>query len=214
MAGLKSQEVRTSGASRNVMMGINLSAKIQLDTLNFDHTLFGLGPLDSLQGEITILEGKPYVSSILNGELFTFVNTNLKAPFFVYTYCNEWQEVKLNFKGDFKGLEQLMSNYSSSDVPFPFRIRGVFNVVDYHIIMKDWSSPIHNHDIHYQSKVTFTETVVTGELLGFYSRHHEGIFTHKGDFIHVHLVKQDPLLSAHVDQIKFDGEISLFIPKW
>jgi acetolactate decarboxylase len=210
---MNAQEVRVSGASRNVMMGLNLSAHMRLDTLLFNESLFGLGPVDSLQGEITILKGIPYVSTIINGNISTRVDSNLMAPFFVYSYCKEWIERSFHFKGNFKDLEQFLSSNSDHSRPYPFRIIGIFRQVDYHIIMKDWSNPIHNHEIHYQSKVSFSESDMEGEIVGFFSKSHEGIFTHKGDYIHIHLVRQNPALSAHIDQIEFDGEVILYLPK-
>ena len=50
-------EVKVSGAMKNIMMQGDLSAHINLDTLNKTH-LFGLGPAASLKGEIMILDGK------------------------------------------------------------------------------------------------------------------------------------------------------------
>lgn len=51
-----SQEVFTSGKAKNVMMGIDLSATVALDTLLEKQHLFALGPVDDLQGEITVLD--------------------------------------------------------------------------------------------------------------------------------------------------------------
>ena len=40
---------------------------------------------------------------------------------------------------------------------------------------------------------------VNGELLGFYSQQHEGVFTHKNKFIHVHFVNENN--AGHLDDL-------------
>jgi acetolactate decarboxylase len=67
--------------------------------------------------------------------------------------------------------------------------------------MRDQSEKEHNHDLHKKSKVHFTEKSVSGTLLGFYSTQHEGVFTHKGQYIHVHFVNENKRATGHLDGI-------------
>ena len=61
-----SQEVHTSGKAKNVMMGIDLSATVALDTLMVKQHLYALGPVDDLQGEITVFDGEVYAAEVTN----------------------------------------------------------------------------------------------------------------------------------------------------
>lgn len=79
--------------------------------------------------------------------------------------------------------------------------------------MRDLSEKEHSHEAHKKAKVQMEQSSVPVECLGFFSREHEGVFTHKGQYIHVHVVLQDPLLSAHVDDISATGRLTVFFPK-
>jgi acetolactate decarboxylase len=53
-----------SGAMRNVMQKGDLSNTIYLDTISNKQHLYGLGPLEGLKGELLIIDGKSYISSV------------------------------------------------------------------------------------------------------------------------------------------------------
>src|SRR5690349_7971272 len=60
--------VSIAGEMRDVMQRGDLATSIDLDTIQNKEHLYGVGPLDSLQGEITILDGKSHYSTLVNGE--------------------------------------------------------------------------------------------------------------------------------------------------
>jgi acetolactate decarboxylase len=213
------QEVQHRGTARNVMMGINLRAHVSLDTLLQKPGFWGIGPVDSLQGEITVMNSTVFISAVKeDGQIETYHNNEIKAPFLVYSYVSDWESnaILVNINS-LKDLELELTRYAqlfnlNAEKPFPFRIKAQAKKLEYHIIMKDWSITEHNHDIHKASKRIYAMEDTPVELLGFYSRMHEGVFTHKGDFIHVHFVQEDQKISGHVDHIELKGKITLALP--
>lgn len=49
-------------------------------------------------------------------------------------------------------------------------------------------------------------------LIGVYSRRHEDVFTHRGEFSHIHFVTDDRALSGHVDALVPGVGLTLKLP--
>lgn len=135
------QKVNYAG-SMSEMGKENFAPHIRLDTLAQKKHLFGLGPLGRMQGEITILDGKPFgVSVNPSGEGIVSVNWKIEAPFFVYAYVEKWKSFTL--KADINNLADLqqavaeIAKKNGYDLaqPFPFRLVGTFARLTTHIVM-------------------------------------------------------------------------------
>jgi len=57
-------QVTPVGAMREVMWGSRMEAVLDLDTLADRRHLYGLGPLDSLRGELLVVDGKVFRSTV------------------------------------------------------------------------------------------------------------------------------------------------------
>jgi acetolactate decarboxylase len=74
----------------------NFKATTLLDTLP-KSKLFGLGPYGKMQGEITLLSGKPYIAVVqADGTATVSQNWKAEAPFFVYANVARWKSYQLN----------------------------------------------------------------------------------------------------------------------
>jgi acetolactate decarboxylase len=216
---LLGQAVQHRGAARNVMMGIDLSATVQLDSLLQRPHMFGLGPVDDLQGEITIINGQVYVSSVgLDGSLYHRSDSSVRAPFLAFAFVENWimEEVSLDLQ-DWEALQNWVTiSLQKRGLPpnqaFPFRLEGSADYVNYHVIRRDLSKKEHNHDLHHQSKVHFEWEAKNVQILGFYSTQHEGVFTHKGQFMHVHVVDIGTGANGHLDDIRLKGVFKVYWP--
>lgn len=210
-------EVHSSGAARNVMTGADLSVTVSLDTLA-GPGFTAIGPAESVRGEITAIDGRVFVSRISEGQVFTEENPSVKAPFLAYTYVNDWETVTLHTAlNGLKDLEQLADSMRRArgipvDRPFPFRINFRPQRLDFHIIMRDTTETVHSHEAHAAAKVKFSERKGVWDLVGFYSRNHEGVFTHKGRYIHVHAISADRKVTGHLDGIAHKGGLSFSLP--
>jgi len=212
------QKVHTSGEARNVMMGIDLSPTIQIDSLTSKPNLYALGPVENLQGEITVFNGAVHTSSIANGKIVSRLQNNVRAPFLAYAYVSNWQLYELTVQiTNQKSVEQLVDSigkihgYTDSDA-FPFLLESTWQHLDFHIIMRDTTEEKHSHESHNKAKVKFNRKETDATLLGFYSRHHEGVFTHRGQYVHIHYLREDKNETGHLDDVQHVGSIKLFLP--
>ncbi len=218
-AGLSAQSVQVVGAVKQVKQLGQLDGQVKLDTLA-GQNLYGLGPLAYLRGEVLLWNDIAYVSEVIGGKDSVKVIPTVQAPFLVYTSVANW--------GDFQAIsqpittldqlrqavEQLASATGKSlDEPFPFILRGKARTVTYHVMDKPEGQVEHNPNLHQQAKRFFTLAHEEVTLLGFYSRHHQGIFTHHGSFIHVHVINQAKTRMGHLDELHFlAGTLSLSLP--
>jgi acetolactate decarboxylase len=213
-----SQTVHHSGAARNVMMGIDLSATVQLDTVAHLPHCFAVGPVDDLQGEITVFDSQVFTSTLISDSIATTQQPTVKAPFLVYAYVHNWVaiplEVELNNMKDLENLvlQTAINTGLDTSKAFPFRIAGTLDSLTYHIIMRDKNEQHHSHEAHKKSKVLFSAFQTSSDLVGFYSNKHEGVFTHRGEFIHVHYLDGQRTATGHLDALHHKGKLTLMLP--
>jgi acetolactate decarboxylase len=204
------------GAMSNVMHKGELFGTIDLDTISDKDHLVGLGPLENLAGEILILDGNAYKSTVVNDQEMRVTSTySVKAPFFVYTHVEHWQDVML--PDSIKALPQLehFLDQITQKFPRPFCFR---------VSAKVDSAVIHIVNLPPGTKVTSPEDAHLGTqeyiirdkpviLIGFFSTEHQGIFTHHDSFTHIHLITADHKQMGHLTSIKFKpGSTRLLLP--
>lgn len=215
-SGKKPYEVKMAGKAKNVMQGTDLSNHISLDTVLVPG-LYGLGPYDNLQGEITVYNGVPFVSSIENGKVKMRVDSNAKAPFFVYSHLKSRkvkETVRWKNVDDIDHSMQRLKKYFDipEDDAFPFIVEAEFSKIKLHIIMRDTNEIKHSHEAHSKAKVHLEYKNIQGKLIGFYSKHHEGVFTPKDSRIHVHFLAADGSVTGHLDGIRHLSGVKVSIP--
>ena len=89
-------EVKIVGQMKNVMWKGQLFGTINLDTITNKTNLYGLGPVEYLAGEILIIDGKSYKSTVTSDSTMKVEETyDIKAPFFGYANILEWTEQTL-----------------------------------------------------------------------------------------------------------------------
>jgi acetolactate decarboxylase len=215
---LSAQEVRHAGAMHNVKSGMSLAPQLRWDTLNPEY-LNGVGPLGRLEGEVTVLEGNIYVAAVdADGNLVTDLATRAASPFGVYARAGMFLSTRIARPvNNLQGLEQLIAEHAAQlgwdmEQPFLFRVEGVFEQVKLHVMAKPAGEIGHNPELHEKAKRHFSYQDISGTLVGFYSKKHEGVFTHKGQFIHVHFIDDEKNVMGHLDDIVFREEIVVLFP--
>lgn len=225
------QWVSHVGRASDVMQGVDLSSKVYLDTLTSAPHLYAVGPYEDLQGELTVFNSSTVHSEASEENAVTIaqegwgrraISTSggwrARAPFLVYAYVPEWKtfelEVNLQHLGDIDRLiDSLMAAEGyDHDVATPFLVEGTFEEVEFHIIKRDTNETGHSHAQHKAAKKPFERSFKEAILVGFYSRHHEGIFTHKGSRLHVHWLSRDRRSTGHLDGIHHRGTITVSLP--
>lgn len=215
MVGQKQDKVVTIGAMNT--MGKDYEPKVWLDTISNKTHLYGMGPYDRMKGEIMVFDGKPfYASAFVEGKAQVGVSWDIYSPFFFYSNVNQWEVFDLDDSISSvtelqKSIEALAKrNGYNLDKPFPFRIKGIFDEITLHIVTP--RNPDVEGYIPDRKQQVFDFEQTPGELLGFYSQHHEGIFTHGASFMHVHFISDDYTFMGHVDKLISNGTLKLYLP--
>jgi alpha-acetolactate decarboxylase/formylmethanofuran dehydrogenase subunit E len=213
--------VKTVSAMKPVMIGQDLSMHLKLDSFSNLKHLFAVSPLNRLEGEVTIIDGRIIKSTVdKKGQIQTNKTFEGKAPFMVYAQVEKWKsitrKISVHNENDFQKLiEKLAEEHGiNSNEAFPFMLKGNFNKVDFHIISKPKNEKKHDHELHAKAKKHFSFNDTKGTLVGFYSKHHEGVFTHKGSFTHVHFVDEAQTVTGHLEHVEIiDQEITILLPE-
>ena len=208
--------VQVVSAMRNVMWSGELEGKVLLDTLNPREGLYGLGPLEYLQGELLIANGQGYVSKVVNDStMLVDTTTDLRAPFFVFGWQSDWKEHMLpSHIHSIKDMEHwLVEEVNTTENPFILRLKGHVSEATIHIqdLPKGTkvSSPAEAHQGQTNYKLTDEEV----EIIGFFSTAHQGVFTHHDSFMHLHLITQDQQKMGHLDAADLSG-MTLYLPDY
>ncbi|HYG04771.1 MAG TPA: acetolactate decarboxylase [Chryseosolibacter sp.] len=183
----------------------DLRSNIYLDTIAIKKHLYGIGPLDSLSGEITVINGTSYVSEVdADGSIVIRKTFKIGAPFFVYATMSSGTALKIpDSVSNIPSLERHLAKVygERKEKPFPFTIRCRATVALIHIVNP--GSTGGNDGGHEHKKVKFTLENRPVNIVGFYSEKHKGIFTHHDSNIHLHLITPDKTMMGHVDEITF-----------
>jgi acetolactate decarboxylase len=214
------QDIKISAVGAiNKLKETNFEPKIWLDTLSNKSHLYGLGPYGRLQGEITIVDGKPfYVSAYKKGKAVIGKKWDMKSPFFVYANVRDWDEFNIpDSITSISDIQNIVSNLAKSkgyntQNPFPFKIVGVLKNTTISIV-----TPRSDKVTGYRKNVKqqiFSYKDISGKIIGFYSEKHQGIFTSSKSFIHVHFINNDDTIMGHLEKINADkNSLKLLLPR-
>jgi acetolactate decarboxylase len=212
----QNSRVLTAGAMRNVMMKGDLRSTIYLDTIKDNKNLYGIGPAESMTGELMIINGQSYVATATETQTIQVSNTNKTgAPFFVYARVNDWEEKTLpdsitNIKQFESYLDWILFNINQ---PVPFKLATRVAQSTIHVVNLPPGSVINSHEDTHQGEIKLTLYNELVDIVGFYSRKHKGTFTHHDSNVHMHLINKTRSSMGHLDQVSFKGSIKFFIPK-
>lgn len=186
-----------------------LASRIDLDTITAKENLYGIGPLSFMRGEILILNGTAFVSQVdSHGGISVREEFKLGAPFFVRANVQEWEEVSLP-KGtlDQKSLEEFIIEKSQErKQPFVFKLEGRMNHIDIHVQNLPEGAKVSSPQEAHQGQTSFLLGGTEADVLGFFSKEHQGIFTHHDSYVHMHLITKDRTHMGHLDEVVFEGE--------
>jgi acetolactate decarboxylase len=207
-------DVRWQGSLRAVHGG-DVSGKVPLQQFEGKKNLYAVGPVAELDGEITAIAGKIYIARVKHGEVTTDSDVSTSASFLVWSEVGAWQPpVPLGAKvEDHAQLEKQVEALAikagiDTSRPFPFKLEGVFESVDYHVLV----AKTHAQAGHSDGAKKISAKVVDAEIVGFFSKNHEGVFTHKGSTAHLHVVERNGN-SGHVDQIGAGANVRVSFPQ-
>lgn len=207
-------QVHIVGALRNVMQKGELQGRIQLDTIANRRGLYGLGPEAFLSGELLIYDGRSYVSRVqADSSIQIDQSYHVSAPFFVYTNVEKWKRIHLpselrTIKDLEQHLEEITSEYQEA---FPFRLSGTASSAAFHIQNLPEGTAVRSPQEAHQGQVNYELIEKEVEILGFFSKVHQGIFTHHDSHVHMHMITRDGTQMGHLDTLEL-GTMQLLLP--
>lgn len=210
-------EVTHYGVLREIMMEQQLEANADLNDFRDIPDLYALGALEGLAGEILILDSEPLNGLASAGQLIFDRTFDRKATLLVSAQVSSWQELPLVLESvDLAELQTIVRDAAKQlsiniQEPFPFLLKGTFKQLDWHVINAA-EAESQNHDAYKKAGLSGSSENVEGQLLGFYSEKHEGVFTHHGSFLHTHFINDAATEIGHVDGLKIEGSIVLLLP--
>lgn len=207
---------RIIGAMRNVMWKNELFARIDFDTLQNRENLFALGPLENLSGEFAIIDGRAWVARVMEGQPVITEDFNIRAPFAGFVYEADWKTMALTQEiRTISDLNQWFDQRIADDQPsFFFQIDASVDHAVYHIMDLPAGTEVTSPDVaHELGRKYFTCSNQSADLLGFYSREHQGVFTHHDSHTHIHLISKDKVHLGHLDSLLLSEEGNmLYLP--
>ncbi|GAB3830745.1 hypothetical protein GCM10028895_47210 [Pontibacter rugosus] len=202
---------------KNVMWKGQLSGNINIDTIANKTNLYGLGPVEYLRGEILIIDGKSYKSTVVSDTTMKVEETyDIKAPFFGYVNITKWTEH--NLPDSIRTGQQLEtfinSVTTSSPRPFMFKLTGTVEQATIHIVNLPKGSKVSSPDEAHKGQKNYEIKNIKSEIVGFFSTEHKAILTHHDTFLHMHLITADRQKMGHLDEVLFkEGTMKLYLPK-
>jgi acetolactate decarboxylase len=206
------------GAQKTIFSTGKAESVVSLEDLAGKKGLYAMGPIDGLDGEITIFDSKPYITKV-RGKDFVMDNTLKHGAFFlVWTEQSKWQDVPV--PAEVKGYVELQkfvkaqAQAAGIDVskPFPFLLAGTPAEIKWHInVDRTEGKPITN-ELFVKSKEPFVMRNEPVDIIGFYSEGHSGVFLSQyapaikegsgmKNAIHIHLVSRASKASGHIDDL-------------
>ncbi len=199
-------QVIPTGAMRRTMWEGQLAGLIALDSIA-KPGMFGIGPLEHLRGEITIVDGRCFVSYVLpDGTIKVEERSDVKAPFFVRAAVSHWDPVTLpSTVVDLPSLDAFLTEWARTRTePFTFRLRGLVVDAHVHVMNVPPNTRINGPDEAHAHQVVYQDRNNEGTLVGFFSTKHKAVFTHHDTNIHVHYISWDQMLMGHLDLLRVD----------
>lgn len=207
VAAVSQAQVIPTGAMRRTMWEGQLAGLIAMDTIA-KPGVYGIGPLEYLQGEITVVDGRCFVSRVgSDGAVLVEERSDVKAPFFVRAEASSWTAVPLSEAVvDMRSLDRFLSEWAKGrEEPFLFRLRGLVGAdVDYHVMNVPSGTAINGPDEAHAHQVKYVDHGNEGTLVGFFSTKHHGVFVHHDLNTHVHYLSWDHAHMGHVDALRIE----------
>jgi acetolactate decarboxylase len=218
------------GAQKDIFVSGKAASVVSLEDLADRKGLYAMGPIDGLDGEITIYDSKPYITKVRDKD-FVVDNTFKHGAFFlVWSEQMKWKDVSVpaTVKGyiDLQQFVKAQAQAAGIDVakPFPFLLAGTPAEIKWHInVDRTGGKPI-TKELFMKSKEPFVTKNEPVDIIGFYSDHHAGVFLNQfspaikegsgmQNEIHIHLISRVSKAAGHIDDLTLGEGMVLKLPQ-
>ena len=169
------------GAQRETIMNGKLAAALDLKNLADLPHLYGLGPIEQLRGEVTIVDSRPALARVSpDGAVNVTRSFEIGVPFFVWAEVPKWIKTPIPAEvRSFEDLEHFLPraaevNGLDAEKPLPFLVTGREDLIEYHILNRVGDLP-HNMEAHKRIQFVFELERVEATIVGFHSTRYRGV---------------------------------------
>ena len=142
-------------------MNGKLAAAVDLRKLANTAHLYGLGPLEELRGEVTIVDSRPSLARVNSAGIVEVTQSyDGGAPFLVWAEVAAWRDLPIPADvRSFADLEAFVPRAAEStgldpQTPLPFMLRGRQTLVEFHVLNRVGDPP-HSMEQHKKIQATF-----------------------------------------------------------
>ena len=213
--------VQVHGALRAMMHEGQTGAAVTLDGLTPDETLFAVGAMADLAGEITVAGGLVHLAwpeGVGRARYRLMRESSQGAALLVAANVPSWQSFPIDRRILFDDLDAEVARFAAlAGLPakgrIPFLIEGPFEKLQIHVIDgRRLPGGESTHQDHVAAAVRTMWPEARATLVGFFSATDQGVFTHMGSMTHVHAVVEGTLASGHVDHVVVPAGTTIRLP--
>lgn len=228
--GTKEGLVEYGGSQKTIFASGKAERVVPVGAMAAGADSFGVGAVAGLDGEITVLNGKPYVTKVRGTGYTLDHDHDHAATFAVWARVPRWRDepVPATVKGylDLQNLVKARAVAAGIDVskPFPFQLTGTPAEVKWHINLDLTEGKPINTELFAKSKANYVAKNQAMDIIGFYSEKHPGVFIsayapaiqkESGlmNAIHIHMVSKDGKSAGHIDNLTLAPGMTLRLPQ-
>jgi len=203
-------QVETFGSLRDIIHEGRLEGRAPLAAALSKPHAHALGALAGLDGEFVIVDGRVWESR--PAEHGTIRSTAYapradSAALMVVSHVAVWRDIRVTHAIPLGALQDTLAVRAASlglprSGPFAFLIDGPVTGLRWHVADGRLLAPgPSSHEAHAKAAVRGARNAISARLVGFYSDHHQGVFTHHDSKVHMHVLLAAEGLVAHVDSV-------------
>jgi acetolactate decarboxylase len=217
------------GSQKTIFDTGKAEGRVPLAAMSGANGAFGVGAVAGLDGEITVYEGKPFVTKV-RGSSFTMDHGHDHAAIFaVWTQNTQWLDEPLpeSVKTYLDLQRHVKARAAASGVdtgkPFPFLLTGAPAELKWHINVDLTEGKPVTRELFAKSKANYVMKNQPVDIVGFHSEKHPGVFISAyapairekdvKNAIHIHLVAKDGKSAGHIDDITLGSGMTLRLPR-
>ena len=203
-------EVETFGSLREIIHQGRIEGRVPLARALARPHAYALGARGRLDGEFIVVDGhvtesRPDGRGGVRSAAYDAARDS--AALLVVAHVSAWRDIMVARPIPIASLPDTLAARAGafglpSSGPFPFLIEGPVTGLAWHVADGSKLAPgPSTHEAHAKAAVRGGAAAVSAEFVGFYSDHHQGVFTHHDSDVHIHVLVRDRGIAAHVDSL-------------
>lgn len=213
------RKVQRWGSLKEVLRNGQTEGRVKVSRFSQTPETVGLGVLKELKGEVTIVGGKVWISTVVDGAVVTkaaTLDSKVEAAFLVTSNVRAWREIIINDSMNLEGLQKfieskLATTKLADSKTIPFVVTGSFDELSAHVV--NGGCPFAADEALRKEPIREQRSKVAGTLIGFITSLPPGTMTHHGSKLHVHGAIEGPApYAGHLDAALIPKGSRLLVP--